>query len=113
MVKTLVLVRHGAPEVTPPSGQDIDRRLTTAGARALRTAYPRVFSLLGDDPKVQVWSSPAVRALETAEVVAAATGVEDIEVHQSLYAQDVEDLRQGYNRSWAAVNELLKKFESL
>ena len=85
MVKTLVLVRHGAPEVTSPSGQDIDRRLTTAGARALRTAYPRVFSLLGDDPKVQVWSSPAVRALETAEVVAAATGVEDIEVHQSLY----------------------------
>ena len=89
MVKTLVLVRHGAPEVTSPSGQDIDRRLTTAGARALRTAYPRVFSLLGDDPKVQVWSSPAVRALETADVAAAATGVEDIEVHQSLYSQDV------------------------
>ena len=31
----------------------------------------------------------------------------------NLYAQDVEDLRQGYNRAWAAVNELLKKFESL
>ena len=89
MVKTLVLVRHGAPEAAAASGKDIDRKLTTAGVRALRTAYPRVFSLLGDDPKVQVWSSPAVRALETAEVVAAATGVEDIEVHQSLYAQDV------------------------
>ena len=88
MVKTLVLVRHGAPEAAAASGKDIDRKLTTAGVRALRTAYPRVFSLLGDDPKVQVWSSPAVRALETADVVAAATGVDDIEVHESLYAQD-------------------------
>ena len=48
MVKTLVLVRHGAPEVTSPSGQDIDRRLTTAGARALRTAYPRVSKVFSD-----------------------------------------------------------------
>ena len=89
MVKTLVLVRHGAPEVASATGQDIDRRLTTAGARALRIAYPRTFALLGDNPKVEVWSSPAVRAIETADVVAAATGVEDIEVHQSLYAQDM------------------------
>ena len=88
MVKTLVLVRHGAPEVASASGEDIDRRLTTAGARALRIAYPRVFSLLGDDPNALLWSSPAVRALETADVVAAAAGIDDIEVHQSLYAQD-------------------------
>lgn len=88
MVKTLVLVRHGAPEASSASGADLDRRLTESGARALRAAYPRVFALLGDDPDVRVWSSPAVRALETADVVAAATGVEDIEVHQSLYAQD-------------------------
>mgnify|MGYP003238312487 FL=1 len=85
MVKTLVLVRHGAPE----AGADLDRRLTASGARALRTAYPRTFALLGDDAQVEVWSSPAVRALETADVVAASTGAQDIEVHQSLYAQDM------------------------
>ncbi len=88
MVKLLVLVRHGAPEATSPTGADLDRRLTESGARALRAAYPRTFSLLGDIDRPQVWSSPAVRALETADVVAAATGAEDIEVHQSLYAQD-------------------------
>ena len=88
MVKTLVLVRHGAPEATSPSGSDLDRRLTESGARSLRAAYPRTFALLGDAPHVRVWSSPAVRALETADVVAAVTGAEDIEVHQSLYAQD-------------------------
>ena len=89
MVKTLVLVRHGAPEASSPSGSDMDRRLTESGARALRAAYPRVFALLGDDAEARVWSSPAVRALETADVVAASLGVEDLEVHQSLYAQDV------------------------
>lgn len=89
MVKTLVLVRHGNPEATSASGADLDRRLTTSGARALRVAYPRTFALLGDDAQPEVWSSPAVRALETADVVAAAVGTDDIEVHQSLYAQDV------------------------
>ena len=89
MVKTLVLVRHGAPEAAAASGADLDRRLTASGARALRTAYPRTFALLGDDAQVEVWSSPAVRALETADVVAASTGAQDIEVHQSLYAQDM------------------------
>ncbi len=88
MVKLLVLVRHGAPEATSPTGSDLDRRLTESGARSLRAAYPRTFSLLGDAAQVRVWSSPAVRALETADVVAAAVGVEDIEVRQSLYAQD-------------------------
>lgn len=88
MVKTLVLVRHGDPEASASSGQDLDRRLTPAGARALRVSYPRTLALLGDDPALQVWSSPAVRALETADIVAAATGADGIEVHQSLYAQD-------------------------
>lgn len=88
MVRTLVLVRHGDPEARAASGQDLDRRLTPAGARALQMSYPRTFALLGEGPVPQVWSSPAVRALETADVVAAATGAEGIEVRQSLYAQD-------------------------
>ena len=89
MVKTLVLVRHGAPEAASESGADLDRRLTPSGARSLQAAMPRVMSLLGDDAEAEVWSSPAVRALETAEIVADALGVEDIEVRQSLYAQSL------------------------
>lgn len=88
MVKTLVLVRHGTPESSSASGSDFDRRLTPSGARALEVAYPRTFALLGDDVEVTVWSSPAIRALETADVVARATGAEGIEPHDALYAQD-------------------------
>lgn len=32
---------------------------------------------------------------------------------RNLYAEDVEDLRRGYAKTWEAVNELLKKFEDL
>lgn len=89
MVKTLVLVRHGAPEAASASGADLDRRLTASGARSLRAAYPATFALLGNDVEAEVWSSPAVRALETADVVADVLGVEDIAVRDSLYAQDL------------------------
>lgn len=31
----------------------------------------------------------------------------------NLYAQDVDDLRRGYNEVWGQISELLKKFETL
>ncbi len=89
MVNTLVLVRHGDVESTSETGQDIDRRLTPAGIRALEIAYPRTFHLLGEDPEVSIWCSPAVRALQTAGVVAEAVDACGIDVHQCLYDQDL------------------------
>ena len=89
MVKTLVLVRHGSPEDVAASGLDEDRRLTPAGVRALAAAYPRTFALLGEDPELEVWSSPAIRALETAQAVCDTTGAQDVAGHQSLYRQDL------------------------
>ena len=32
---------------------------------------------------------------------------------RNLYAQDVEDLRQGYDRVWHEVYDLIRKFEDL
>ena len=32
---------------------------------------------------------------------------------RNLYAQDVEDLRQGYTEVWQGIGDLLKKFETL
>ncbi len=90
MIKTLVLVRHGDTEAVSESGSDLDRKLTLSALHALEGAYPRTFELLGDDPEVQIWASPAVRALQTAAVVSDAVGGADIEVHQSLYDQDIQ-----------------------
>lgn len=94
MVKTLVLVRHGKTEDVSATGGDIDRKLTPAGIRALEIAYPRNFSLLGEDPEVSIWCSPAVRALQTAGVVAEAVDACGIDVHRSLYDQDLDQFLQ-------------------
>ena len=101
MVKTLVLVRHGKTEDVSSTGDDIDRKLTPAGVRALEVAYPRTFQLLGEDPEVSIWCSPAIRALQTAGVVAEAVDACGIDVHQSLYDQDID----AFLSELAAVDE--------
>lgn len=91
MTRTLVLVRHAKPEKVAGSGQDFDRELTPEGLAAVQESYPETFKLMGDARPV-IWSSPATRALQTAEAVADALDVDpmDIEEHDVLYEQDVE-----------------------
>lgn len=90
MVRTLVLVRHGKAEKAPDDSSDLYRELTPDGRHALEIAYPRTFSLLEDYDDVNVWSSPAIRAMQTAQVVANVLGVDGIEVDQTLYDQNVD-----------------------
>lgn len=90
MVRTLVLVRHGKAEKAPDDSSDAYRELTPDGRHALEIAYPRTFSLLEDYDDVNVWSSPAIRAMQTAQVVANVLGVDGIEVDQTLYDQNVD-----------------------
>ena len=91
MIKTLVLVRHGVSE---HSFEDMRRELTPAGQRALSAHYPCIFGLLGpESEEAEIWTSPAYRALETAEIVAEALDAEGLEIHDSLYNQDLPTLQ--------------------
>lgn len=89
MIKKLVLVRHGAPDYSLDV-PDLERPLTDAGKRALSDALPRKLSLLEPAGKVQVWSSPALRARQTAKVVARCVKVDPakVVVCDALYTQD-------------------------
>lgn len=91
MIRKLVLVRHGDAVNRRLGETDAQRKLSSHGLKALQKAYPAVFAKLADDvDDMHIWSSEAVRAQQTAEVVCDALGIsyEDIEYHQSLYAQD-------------------------
>lgn len=91
MLKGLVLVRHGDAETRRLGESDAQRRLTPWGLKALEKAYPEFFAPLRDYvDDVVIWSSGAVRAMQTAQVVADALGIDRsaIEEHASLYAQD-------------------------
>lgn len=62
-------MRHGPAEDSSPSGSDAERDLTLAGRERVRAAAKAL--LLASEAPLQIVSSPLVRALQTAEIVAA------------------------------------------
>ena len=92
MVSKLVLVRHAKTQTRSLELADRDRQLTRAGRRSVEARFPVTLRLVEDvsAADLKVWSSPALRALQTAEVVAHVLGIDGIEVKESLYTQDAE-----------------------
>ena len=92
MIKTLVLVRHGKAQPISAAPSDFDRELLPKGERALRKAYPRTFTLLEGEPDIHIWSSPAARALGTAEVIGEVLGIDPDEftLIDEVYEQDFD-----------------------
>lgn len=91
MISKLVLVRHGKAQEQEASLPDAQRQLTAAGLASIEARYPITFGLLADDATgVRVWSSPALRAMQTAEVVAEVMGVSSVETRQSLFSGDID-----------------------
>lgn len=90
MARMLVLVRHGKTERRTEDKDDYERELTEAGRRSLEATLPRALSILEDMNDIYIWSSPAKRALQTAQVVARALETSDIYEHSSLYGHDIE-----------------------
>ena len=72
-MKFLILLRHGIAEDATPEKNDLDRELTPKGRRrmeAIAAGLARVF------PEAEaIYSSPAVRAIQTAQPVAKAYGL--------------------------------------
>lgn len=67
-------MRHGPAEDNSPTGRDSDRALTPEGRERTRVVARTLLS--ADEAPLTIVSSPLVRALQTAEIVAAATDLE-------------------------------------
>ena len=68
----LILLRHGeAEDATHPGdpAEDAARRLTDDGKKKLARSLPQLQLLLDDKKQLVIWTSPLVRALETAEIL--------------------------------------------
>jgi phosphohistidine phosphatase len=89
-MKSLFILRHGKTQPDAPQG-DHARELKTRGVRD-SAAMGEHIATLGDPPQAIV-TSTAVRARQTAQVVAAVTGFADrVTVEPRIYAADVETL---------------------
>jgi phosphohistidine phosphatase len=71
----LYIMRHGPAEDHSASGRDDDRALTPAGRDRVRSVARTLVDL--EEAPLWIASSPLVRALQTAEIVAAATKLAD------------------------------------
>jgi phosphohistidine phosphatase len=78
----LYVMRHGPAEDFSASGRDGDRALTTSGRERVR-AVAKVLHEKDEAPRVII-SSPLVRAMQTAEIVAAELGVDRVETGHEL-----------------------------
>lgn len=72
-------MRHGPAEDFAPSSLDRDRALTASGRERVRSVASALVDA-GEAPLVIV-SSPLVRALQTAEIVAAVAGLDRVHEH--------------------------------
>ena len=99
-------------KVTPEEKAVIDEKMALAGTDNLR-AYLRKMAVDGYVVRVDMDG-----VLETVKLLRSISGnVNQIARRcnetRNIYAQDVEDLRQGYNQVWGEIEKLTKKFETL
>ena len=99
-------------KVSPEEKEMIDQKMALLGTSNLR-AYLRKMAV--DGYIVQLDMGCVVELVKLLRSIS--SNVNQITRRcnetRSLYAQDVEDLREGYNQVWQGISELLKKFESL
>ena len=99
-------------KVSPEEKEVIDQKMALLGTTNLR-AYLRKMAV--DGYIVQLDMNSVVELVKLLRSVS--SNVNQIAKRcnstHNLYAQDVEDLRQGYNEVWQGINALLKKFETL
>ena len=84
----LILIRHGIAEERTPEGDDFYRKLTEAGVEEMTAFLPDVAPLLTEAGNLKIWTSPLVRARQTAELVAEAAAVEVIQPQEFLATGD-------------------------
>lgn len=88
MDKILVLVRHGKAQTRSEDIPDEQRELTEAGRRALRAHMPLIAERLDFDgldlEPAQIWTSPAERAVSTAEELLASLQNEGLPIEPEM-----------------------------
>ena len=70
----LILMRHGKAELRSDAKPDFERELTSIGRKKIKQAARGLACSLYKGRDVQIWTSPAVRTLQTAELLRLAFG---------------------------------------
>ncbi len=101
MSEILILMRHGKAQRPAEDMLDMERRLTEAGKRSLAATLPYSLGLMPRrGSSVEVWSSPAARAEQTARIMQKACKrhgadvADDLTIVDSLWSQDAKSFME-------------------
>lgn len=81
----IILVRHGVAEDRAYELVDIDRELTKKGRERFKKQMVELMNKLDTDKDIVIWTSPALRASQTAEIIEDELETGNIFVHDFIY----------------------------
>lgn len=84
MAIQLILLRHGIAENVGENGDDDQRKLTKEGIDKLKRRLPHIKPLVDYPKATYIWSSPLIRARETAFILGDIVGVNDVIYLESI-----------------------------
>jgi phosphohistidine phosphatase len=88
----LVLLRHAKAEEESPSLPDEQRELVPKGRKRAQAVALGLEKLLAGEGKVEIWTSPALRSRQTAEIIADELGGLAVKEHAAIYAGSLDGL---------------------
>ncbi len=80
----LILIRHGIAENIAEDGTDFNRKLTNEGREKLTRRLPNLKSKVQYLENSQIWTSPLLRAKETAEILSESLSIEEIRYYDFI-----------------------------
>jgi phosphohistidine phosphatase SixA len=88
----LVLLRHAKAEEDSAALPDERRELVPKGRKRALAVARGLERLLPAGGRVEIWTSPALRARQTADIIADYLGVAMVKEHAAIYAGSLESL---------------------
>lgn len=88
----LILFRHGKAESGNAATEDLKRALTEEGKEELRKSMTHFRAFMKPNQEIHLWSSPLLRAVQTAEIISEEFGIAEILQFEFIGNGDYFDL---------------------
>lgn len=95
----LILMRHGKAEERGSKPVDSQRELTDKGRRKVQAAASGLAVCLQAPSSLQIWTSPMLRARQTAEIVADTLGVFSVTDSEAVRMGDLDEILDLWRQS--------------
>lgn len=91
MAMDLIFLRHGIAEERTPDREDYSRKLTEKGEKKLYDTLPNLLPFIDLGEEVLIWTSPLIRAKETAKILSNVLKVAKIKEYGFIEDGDFTD----------------------